>query len=176
MASLLIARAKASGGVRPIAISESFYKLATMYAVSLVKTALPAIFEPIQFGVGAPGGHERAVHLVQAGLETMGDDAILVKCDIRNAFNSRHRSQVLEELFRIDALKPIWSIAFFAYKQSSALLIMEHGMHRGTVRSEEGVKQGDTLGSLLLPFRCRASIAVAPRIFPMFAALRSLTT
>ena len=89
----------------------------------------------------------------------MGDDAILVKCDIRNAFNSRHRSQVLQELFRVDALRPIWNIALFAYKQSCALLIMEHGMHRGTVRS---VKQGDTLGSLLFALSMQGLYPLRP--------------
>ena len=85
MASLLIPGAKDDGGVRPIAISECFYKLASMYAMALVRDSLPAIFEPIQLGVGAKGGAGRALHVLQAGLETMGPDTILLKCDIKNA-------------------------------------------------------------------------------------------
>jgi hypothetical protein len=63
---------KANNGVRPIAISESFYKLATMYAMSLITNTLPMLFEPLQLGVGAVGGTERAVHILQAGLEPWG--------------------------------------------------------------------------------------------------------
>ena len=59
LSCLLIPGQKASGGVRPIAISECFYKLATMYAVSLVSGSFPDIFEPVQLGVGAIGGSER---------------------------------------------------------------------------------------------------------------------
>ena len=56
MASVLIPVAKPDGGVRPIAIPECLYKLASLYTLQQVRDALPAIFEPIQFGVGVPGG------------------------------------------------------------------------------------------------------------------------
>jgi hypothetical protein len=79
MASRLIPLGKEGGGVRPIAINETFYKLATHYVLSLVKPILPDIFEPIQLGIGARGGAERAVHLVQTALETMGDETVLLK-------------------------------------------------------------------------------------------------
>ena len=121
MASLLIAGAKPNGGVRPIAVSEAFYKLSTMYAISLVGDALPTIFEPIQFGVGAPGGPERAAHIIQAGLESMGPNTILLKCDIQNAFNQRKRSDILSELFKTPSLKPLYRLAHWAYRQSSPL-------------------------------------------------------
>ena len=126
--SLLIVGKKANGGVRPIAISESFYKLTTMYAISLVKDALPGVFEPIQFGVGAPGGPERAAHILQAGLES-DPESILLKCDIRNAFNERKRAGILAELYKVDVLKPLWSLSYFAYKQSSPLLILRNGVY-----------------------------------------------
>ena len=85
--------------------------------ISLIKDSLPSIFEPIQFGVGVPGGPERAVHIIQAGLECMGTDTILLKCDIRNAFNERKRSDILSELFKIPSLKPLWRLSHWAYKQ-----------------------------------------------------------
>ena len=46
-------------------------------------------------------------------------------------------------------LKPIWRLSHWAYRQSSPLLIMDNGKYVDTILSEEGVKQGDTLGSLL---------------------------
>ena len=123
MASLLIPGAKAGGGVRPIAISESFYKLSTIYAISLVRDSLPGLFEPIQLGVGAKGGSERALHLIQAGLETMSADSILLKCDIRNAVNERKRDQILKELYRTAVLRPLWRLSHWAYKDVSELLV-----------------------------------------------------
>jgi len=66
LASLLIPVGKANGGVRPVAVSECFYKLATMYALASVRHTFPSLFEPIQLGVGSPGGPEHAVHVLYA--------------------------------------------------------------------------------------------------------------
>ena len=145
MASLLIAAEKEGGGVRPIAVNE--VKLATMYAMNMVKAKLPSIFEPVQLGVGASGGSARAVQLIQAGLESMGPKTILLKCDIRNAFNSRKREQILAELFKQEDLKPIWRLAHWAYKDISSLLVFDNGQYRCTIDSAQGVKQGDCLGA-----------------------------
>jgi len=92
--SLLIPVNKSGGGIRPIAVSEVFYRLACIYALELVRDVLPDVFEPIQLGVGSVGGSERAVHLLQAGLATMGPDAVVLKCDFQNAFNERKREQI----------------------------------------------------------------------------------
>ena len=54
--------------------------------MELIKPHLPALFEPIQLGVGAPGGSERAVHDIQAALD-QSKESILLKCDLKNAFN-----------------------------------------------------------------------------------------
>ena len=92
--SVLIPVNKPGGGIRPIAVSEVFYRLASIYALDLVRDALPKIFEPIQLGVGSTGGSERAVHLLQAGLATMGPDVVVLKCDFQNAFNERKRADI----------------------------------------------------------------------------------
>jgi len=91
--SVLIPVSKPGGGIRPIAVSEVFYRLTSLYALHLVRDLLPKIFEPIQLGVGSVGGSERAVHLLKAGLATMGSDAVVLKCDFQNAFNERKRSK-----------------------------------------------------------------------------------
>ena len=114
--SVLIPVSKPGGGIRPIAVSEVFYRLTSLYELHLVRDLLPKIFEPIQLGVGCPGGAERAVHVLRAGMELYGDDSILLKCDIRNAFNERKREQLL---------RPIWRLAHWAYSASSPLLVMD---------------------------------------------------
>ncbi len=75
-----------------------------------MKDKLPGIFEPVQPGVGARGGTERAV---------------------------------------LQSKRPMWRLAHWAYKDSSDLLILDKGVHRATIPSAEGVKQGDTFGSPL---------------------------
>ena len=60
--SLLIPIPKEGGGVRPIAIGEAFYRLSAMYGNGLISSELPAVFEPIQLGVGARGGEPRPPH------------------------------------------------------------------------------------------------------------------
>src|ERR1700759_1534396 len=79
----------------------------------------------------------------------MGDEAVLLKTDIRNAFNSRRRDQMLEILFEHPELAPIWRMAYWAYKDSSSLLVFENGKYKATIESAQGVKQGDALGALL---------------------------
>ena len=128
-----------------------------MYAMHLVKKDLPEIFEPIQFACGAKGGTERAIHLLQAGLETMGPDVIMIKCDIRNAFNEIKRSVVLSELFKHEKLKPIWRIAHWAYRSSSPLLMLDKGVFVGELVSAADVKQGDCLASLLFSLTVHGS-------------------
>jgi len=147
--SLLIPVNKSGGGIRPIAVSEVFYRLACIYALELVRDVLPDVFEPIQLGVGSVGGSERAVHLLQAGLATMGPDAVVLKCDFQNAFNERKREQILHELFSQDRLRPLWRLSHWAYKAPSELLVLDNGNICTSISSEQGVKQGDGLGSLL---------------------------
>ena len=94
------------------------------------------------------GGSERAVH-VKAGLAPMGPDAVVLKCDFQNAFNERKREQVISDLFDEDSLQPIWRLSHWAYKVPSELLVLDNGEICASISSEQGVKQGDGLGSLL---------------------------
>ena len=80
LGSCLIAGAKPGGGVRPIAMGEPVYKLAGQYALYLVRPELAPLVEPIQLSL-SPGGSERAVHVLQAAMETGGPDSIVVKTD-----------------------------------------------------------------------------------------------
>ena len=54
-------------GVRPIAVSETFVKLSTLYLLdSLPANTLTNILAPL--GCGSPGGPEVAIHLAQANI------------------------------------------------------------------------------------------------------------
>ena len=72
----------------------------------------------------------------------MPDDHILVKLDFSNAFNSVKRDAVLAAV--ANTAPDIYKFCHLAYNQTS---ILQFGQH--TIYSEEGVQQGDPLGSLL---------------------------
>ena len=145
--SILVATKKKSGGTRPIAMGECFYKLACLYALSLVRPDIPPLLEPIQFAL-SPGGSESAVHVLQAAVE-LHPDWIILAADLTNAFNSRSRPQVLEALFGEEDLSPLWRLVNWSYGAASPLLVMDRGRVLSILESCEGVKQGDVLASLL---------------------------
>ncbi len=78
-------------GVRPIAISDAFYRLAVLYVVSLCEVKLQ-FAKSSQFGVGKPGGSERAFLRIMTAVEE-GKDFVVLKTDFKNAFNAQCRVQ-----------------------------------------------------------------------------------
>ena len=54
-------------------------------------------FDPVQFGVGLPGGLEVVVHSLRAWLEVEPSFGVL-QLDLQNAFNSVSRATVLSEV------------------------------------------------------------------------------
>ena len=147
LSSILIAADKDNGGIRPIAMGEAFYKIASLYVLSLVRDDIPSILEPIQLGL-SPGGSEAAHHVLQAAVD-LHLDWVVISTDISNAFNTRSRSQILSTLFKEVKLAPLWRLVHWSYGSSSPLLLMNQGKVITVLNSEEGVKQGDNLGSLL---------------------------
>src|ERR1700712_5334131 len=135
---------KPSGGTRPIAMGEAFCKLAGLYCLSLVRTDIPAILEPIQFAL-SPGGSETAVHVLNAALD-LHPDWVVISADLTNAFNCRKRSDILKCLFAEKSLGPLFRLAHWSYGKS---FVMDHGKAIRSFESLEGVKQGDVLASLL---------------------------
>ena len=73
--------------------------------------------------------------------------------DAENAFNSLHRSTMLAELFKAKEFQSIWRFADWAYRMPSLLLAPgADGTIQFGVWSQQGVRQGDPLGSHL--FSC----------------------
>jgi len=70
-------------------------------------------------------------------------------CDIKNAFNARNRHQILEILYQHKELSAVWKIANWAYGEPTDLLVVDKGKLVDVIKSSQGVKQGDTLSSLL---------------------------
>ena len=135
----LCALRKKTGGLRPIAVGCLYRRLATKVGLRPLTNKLGAELAPIQLGFGSRNGCEAAVHATRFFLETMPIDFIIVKIDMRNAFNSVRRDHVLNVVgSRAPSLLPL---LHQAYSRPTPLYF------RGTeISSCTGVQQGDPAG------------------------------
>ena len=139
----LCALRKKDGGLRPIAIGSVYRRLSCRIAAHHAAGLLAPDFRPVQLGVGTRQGCEVAVHATREFISARSNDYsspdVLVKVDVRNAFNSVRRDVILKS---IRARCPeIYPIAFQAYSAPTPLHIGDH-----TIWSCAGVQQGDPLG------------------------------
>jgi hypothetical protein len=140
-----------SRAIRPIAMGETFVKLAEHYCMSLIEELLPNLFPRIQYGVARPGGSETAAHLTRATLEQLRrthSDTIALKTDFRNAFNTASRQRVWQRLLACPETAPIWRMFHWAYGCASPLLLYDSGRLTAELESTEGVRQGDVFAGL----------------------------
>lgn len=103
-----------------------------------IRPVLEKKFQPIQVGFGSRSGCEAAVHATRTFLG--GDSSqVLLKVDVKNAFNSIDRGTLLSEVKEhIPAIFPyLWQ----CYSKPSKLMYKEH-----LVLSSMGCQQGDPLG------------------------------
>ena len=147
LGSILVALPKPNGKVQPIAMGETFYKLAGAYAMRLVNKEVRSALGPNQYAM-QPGGSESAVQTILATLSLQPMWSALA-VDVSNAFNSRDRGQILGKLYSIESLQLLWRLADWAYGSPSHLWISEDGVITDTLLSTQGVKQGDPLASFL---------------------------
>ncbi|KAJ2952400.1 hypothetical protein O0L34_g6708 [Tuta absoluta] len=90
----LVALNKKDGGIRPIAVGNTFRRLASKICCKNVRAFLSSKFEPKQLGFAIKGGCEAAVHATREFLELAGGE-VLLKVDIKNAFNTIDRGVLL---------------------------------------------------------------------------------
>jgi hypothetical protein len=152
LASALIPISKPNGSLRPIAMCETFYKTAALYAMSEVQEELPKLFPRIQFGVATPGGSERAAHLItntRALMSASRSDIIVLSTDFKNAFNAASRAQVRRAVLGNERCRPLWLLFEYAYGASSLLHLYaaRTGDLVSTITSCRGVRQGDPLAA-----------------------------
>src|SRR3954466_15457123 len=100
-------------------MGEAFYKLASLYVMSLVGGQVRAALGPIQHAL-APGGSESALHVLQAAID-LEPGWVVISSDITNAFNTRRRSQILLDLFKTPSLAPLFRLAHWSYGSDSIL-------------------------------------------------------
>lgn len=151
----LCALGKKDGGVRPIAIGSTYRRLTSKVCCRYIVQDLEPKFKPTQLGFGSKGGCEAAVHACRTFL-CNSKDQILLKVDVKNAFNSVSRVALLTEIQKeIPNLYPyLWQ----CYSSPSNLMYNNH-----SIFSAVGCQQGDPLGPAIF------SLA----IHPIISALKS---
>ena len=143
--SRLIALPKSNGDVRPIAIGEVFHRASARAICFHMRNHFARFFAPIQHGVSTSNGSEILIHHIQLLLDRHPDWVVL-KTDVRNAFNSISRRAIAE---RLSANFPSLMPHFRRMYGHSGSLVFATDSEHVILSSEEGVHQGDPLGPFL---------------------------
>jgi hypothetical protein len=157
LSSHLVALRKPSGGLRPIAVGELFYRIAGSIAVRSVRAAATSLLVPHQYGFGLRNGCEQIVHSLQHSLTDKDRRCAVLQLDLINAFNCVDRPRLLTTLYNTPQLAPIWRIVNLAYATDSPLLL-DRGESQ-FMSSSNGIRQGDPLSSLLFCFYIKDALA-----------------
>ena len=130
--------------IRPIAVGETIRRLTGKCMCALVKDKATEFFQPLQLGVACRAGAEKVAHALRGCIEEhwMDEDFVVLKVDMRNAFNIVSRQAVLDQCATFfPELLPWVSWCYGTHP------LLWHPL--GQISSEPGVQQGDPLGPLL---------------------------
>ena len=133
---------------RPIVCGEEVVKLTSKILLSSCISKAVSYLQPIQLGVGVPGGCEAVIHTAQSWAE-QHPDWVILKVDMENAFNSMDRQLFLKKIYSISELSSLWKLVSLLYSADSPLYLRDRDAIVGTMLSRRGVRQGDVLGPLL---------------------------
>jgi hypothetical protein len=70
-----------------------------------------------------------------------------VSLDIKNALNTRSRVKMVESLFSTSRTHPSWHL--FHWAIFDPYHFQQNGIYKGTILSQEGVRQGKILASFI---------------------------
>ena len=167
----------AGGGVRPIAIGELFVKMAAKRLAMgpVVQRATQLLRERHQLGIGVSGGLEAAVNGAKAFLYAH-PDMVLLKLDLKNAFNSISRVLIRRRLVELELneLLPYYDSRYPVQvdgeggvgKWPTLAIPMDDGT-TAHIESRTGVTQGDVLGPLFFAVGLDAVISKALEAVPI---------
>ncbi|XP_072937198.1 uncharacterized protein [Epargyreus clarus] len=141
---------KKDGGIRPIAVGCTFRRLASKVCCKHIGSTITEKCSPIQLGFGSKGGCEAAVHATRTFLLNKGGE-VLLKLDVKNAFNSVDRGPLLREIK--NNVPFIYKYIWQCYSSPSKLMYRNH-----SISSSVGCQQGDPLGPAIF------SLAIHPII------------
>ncbi|XP_049871788.1 uncharacterized protein LOC126370808 [Pectinophora gossypiella] len=139
----LFALAKKDGGIRPIAVGNTFRRLVAKLGCRAVKDRMAALLRPHQLGFGTALGCEAAIHATRAFAMNVGNSGkVIVKLDVCNAFNSVERDTVLAQVK--DLIPSVYPFVYQCYAKASKLFFDD-----SSIESQVGAQQGDPLGPLI---------------------------
>jgi hypothetical protein len=160
-ASRLTPLRKPDGGLRPIAVGDMIYRLATK---AIIRHSNRRDFLlPYQFGVGSKGGVEPVVRAVERALEGNLDRPYthLTSLDFSNAFNTVDRRDIAEGLRQYAPI--LYRAGRWAYSCTSSLVLSSpEGRH--IITSAQGVRQGDPMRPLMFSLGIRSLLRDPDRL------------
>ena len=85
--------------IRRIAVGEMLRRLTGKCLCVVIKNKASELFHPLQFGVACTAGSEKIIHGLRKYIEDHWDDEdfVVLKVDMRNAFNVVSRQAILDE-------------------------------------------------------------------------------
>ena len=120
----LIALKKPDGGLRPIAIGNTFRRLSAKCAGYHVFESRQARWGNRQVGVGTKRGAELASHVFRCLIESpQPKENGILKIDFENAFNSINRQFMLENVFEIHP--EVYEYSHSANSQPSFITVIQ---------------------------------------------------
>lgn len=139
----LCALNKKGGGVRPIAVGNTFRRITSKLACASVRSERASKFIPRQVGFGVKGGCEAAAHATRSFIKKNSHrKVVIVKIDFRNAFNEVDRDVFLNEMrLNCPAIFP------YLWQCYSAPTLLFYGDF--ILLSQNGAQQGDPCGPLI---------------------------
>ncbi|KAF0306974.1 Retrotransposable element SLACS protein [Amphibalanus amphitrite] len=135
----LTALRKPGGGVRPIAVGNTYRRLATKVALKPISAELGDLLRPVQLGYGTTGGCEAAAHATRRFNDELGEGSAIIKIDMRNAFNSIRRDHFLHQVR--ERVPSLFHLLWQAYSAPTPLFY-----ETATITSATGLQQGDPCG------------------------------
>lgn len=139
----LTALQKMCGGIRPIAVGNTWRRIAAKLACRRVLSTLLDILKPNQIGVGIKNGVEAGAHAARIYFNSKhASTRLFLKIDIRNAFNEVRRDVLLSEVK--NNVPEIFKFVEQCYRHPTDVYYGE-----SKIQSQRGVQQGDPLGPAL---------------------------
>jgi Reverse transcriptase (RNA-dependent DNA polymerase) len=137
---------KRDGGIRPIAMSNTWCKIAAQLLLANVKKE--RIVGKHQYGYGKKNGTKEAAQKVQ---QYINEGKVVLKTDVSNAFGSVPRPQLSKMLFDSPQTKTLWRYFFLRYGRKSTFHVFSN-KYEGEIETNVGINQGDPLSLLFFDF------------------------
>lgn len=153
---------KGNGKIRPIAIGEVFYRIASGVLTAKLASKIRTALGDDQFGAPSqPAGTETMAAFIKAYLQAHPTHVAL-SVDCKNAFNCISRAAIAEGISMFPNLKALIPLTKFAYRGRSHVRLS----NGHEIVSEEGARQGDPLGPVLFCLGLRYATRDLPSLIP----------